>query len=135
MSQIDVLARIFGSLPRGSHTRCKQWVCNSEQALFIHGGFYVRILIRNQTDRGLSTLPDLPAVYPELNGRPEHSHKRGFRSFLLYGTLQLRKFPYLLSSHRRYRLYSICRRMDLYRERTVRMVPYAFSVPGSFYPR
>ena len=104
-----------------------------KQALLIHGGFYVRISIRNKTNRRLSTLPDIQAIYLELNGRSEYSHRRGLRSFLLYSTLQLCKFPYFLPPHRRYRLYGISPWMDLYREGTVHMVPYPLSVPGSLH--
>ena len=48
------------------------------------GGFHAGLSITDQTGRGLPTMPDLSAIRPSADGRPEHSHKRRLWSFLLY---------------------------------------------------
>ena len=72
---------------------------------------YVRIPIRNKTDRGLSAMPDLSAVRAVPYGRPEHSPWRQFRSFLLYRPLQLREFPNIIQADRWDQLHHLSRRM------------------------
>ena len=64
--------------------------------LFHFGGIYVRISIRAKTNRGLPTLPHLPAVCAVLNHRPEHPHRRQLLSFLLHHSLLLCQLPYLI---------------------------------------
>lgn len=78
----------------------------------------VRISVRNKTNSGLSTLPYLSAVCAVSNIGPEHSHKRRFRSFLLYNTFQLCELPNFLSQSLRhhYTIYPgewVCRIQEL----------------------
>ena len=91
----------------------------------------VRISITDQTGGGLSTLPYLQAVCPVTDHRPEHSHRRGLRSFLFYGALQLCKFPYILPPHRRDQLHDLSRGVDMYCQGADRMVPDTLPAPDA----
>jgi len=57
---------------------------------------YVRIQIGNQTGGRLPTVQNIPTAYTVLNKGPEHSLRRQFGSFLLYGAVLLRKLPHFI---------------------------------------
>ena len=98
--------------------------------LFHFGGIYVRISIRAKTNRGLPTLPHLPAVCAVLNHRPEHPHRRQLLSFLLHHSLLLCQLPYLIPQDWRHQLYHLSRWMAMPDQGTCRMVPRPLPAPG-----
>ena len=110
-AQKSIVCCLSGAVPFGS----------APLFLFQGGNNHVRVSIRIKTNRGLPTLPDLPAIYTSTDGRPEHSRKRRLRPFLFYGTLQLRKLPHLISPHRRHQLYRLPWRMGLHPQGAVPM--------------
>ena len=98
---LDILCRVYLTVIRGTPTMIQILI----MYLVVFGASSLDSIIIG----GLSTLPYLQAVRPVTDHGPGHSHRRGLRSFLFYGALQLCKLPYILPPHRRDQLHGLSR--------------------------